>query len=158
MQMPRSPSSSGSFCDIAWQARRRTLKVPIRFTLITLWKISRSCGPCFEAVRCAQPMPAQQTEMRRPPSASAAASTAACTGSGSITFTSMNRPSSSEASASPFSTLRSAITTLAPRSCSARAVAAPRPEAPPATSALAPSILMRRGRVTKSPQPETWSR
>ena len=34
-----------------------------------MWKISRSCGPCFDAVRCAQPIPAQQTEIRRPPSA-----------------------------------------------------------------------------------------
>ena len=39
------------------QARRSTLKVPIRLTLITLWKISRSCGPCLPAVRWAQPMP-----------------------------------------------------------------------------------------------------
>ena len=144
MQTPRSPSSSGSLSDIAAQASRRTLKVPIRFTLITLWKISRSCGPCLEAVRWAQPIPAQQTEIRSPPGASAAASTAACTGSGSITFASMKaaRSPSSEASASPFSALRSAITTEAPRSCSARAVAAPSPEAPPATSALAPSILI----------------
>ena len=31
---------------------------------MTLEKISRSCGPCFETVRCAQPIPAQQTEIR----------------------------------------------------------------------------------------------
>ena len=37
------------------------------------------CGPLLDAVRCAQPVPAQQTEIRRPPSASAAASTAAWT-------------------------------------------------------------------------------
>ena len=67
MQTPRSPSSSGSLSDIAAQARRSTLKVPTRLTLITLWKISRSCGPCLEAVRWAQPMPAQQTEIRSPP-------------------------------------------------------------------------------------------
>ena len=101
----------------------------------------------MDAVRCAQPIPAQQTEMRSPPGASAAASTAACTGSGSITFTSMKAAfsPSSEASASPFSAFRSAITTEAPRSCSARTVAAPRPEAPPATSALAPSIFIAGG-------------
>ena len=100
------------------------MKVPIRLTLITLWKISRSCGPCLPAVRCAQPMPAQQTEIRRPPSAPAAASTAAWTGSGSITFASTKpaRSPSSPASASPFSALRSAITTrgAAPRAGRAR--------------------------------------
>ncbi len=87
-------------------------------------------------------MPAQQTEIRSPPSASAAAATAASTGSGSITFASTNRARSpsSEASASPFSALRSAITIEAPRSWSARDVAAPSPEAPPKTSALCPSI------------------
>ena len=47
---------------------------------------------------------------------------------------------SSEASASPFSAFTSAIVTIAPRSCSARAVASPSPEAPPATIALEPSI------------------
>ena len=89
-------------------------------------------------------MPAQQTEIRSPPGASAAASTAACTGSGSITFASMKAAfsPSSQASASPFSVFMSAMTTEAPRPCRARTVAAPRPEAPPATSALAPSILI----------------
>ncbi len=86
---PRSPPASGSFSDIAVAARRRTLKVPIRFTFTTLEKISRSWGPCFETVRWAQPMPAQQTEIRSPPSA-AAASTAAWTCSASITFVSTN--------------------------------------------------------------------
>ena len=89
-------------------------------------------------------MPAQQTEIRRPPSASAAAATAASTGSSSMTFASTKpaRSPSSEASASPFSALRSAITTDAPRPCSARDVAAPSPEAPPKTSALRPSKSM----------------
>ncbi len=139
---PRSPSPSGSLPAIAAQARRRTLNVPIRLTLMTLWKTSRSWGPCLAAIRCAQPMPAQHTEIRSPPSAPAAASTAACTGSGSITLASTKRARSpsSDASASPFSALRSAITTDAPRSCRARAVAAPSPEAPPATSAPCPSI------------------
>ena len=40
--------------------------------MITLEKISRSCGPCLETVRCAQPIPAQQTEIRSSPSAVAA--------------------------------------------------------------------------------------
>ena len=72
------------------------MKVPIRLTLITLEKISRSCGPCLPAVRCAQPIPAQQTEIRRPPSASAAASTAAWTGSSSVTSASTKRAALAE--------------------------------------------------------------
>ena len=65
-------------------------------------------------------------------------------GSGSVTFASMNRARSpsSEARASPFAALRSAITTDGPRSYSARAVAAPSPDAPPATSALSASIFI----------------
>jgi hypothetical protein len=102
---------------IAAAASRNALKVPIRLTLITLEKISRSCGPCLETVRWAHPIPAQQTETRSSP-ASVAAATAASICSASITFASTKRarsPSSS-ASAVPFSALRSAMTTLAPSS------------------------------------------
>ena len=51
--------------------------MPIRLTLTTLAKYSRLWGPPLWATRSAQPMPAQQTEIRRPPSAAAARSTAA---------------------------------------------------------------------------------
>ncbi len=132
-------ASSGSFSFIAVHASRSTLKVPIRFTLITLWKISRSWGPCLPAVRWAQPIPAQQTEIRSPPSAPAGGVDRRLDRLGlhhvALDEARASSPSS-EASASPFSAFRSAITTEAPRSCRARAVAAPRPEAPPATSAL----------------------
>ena len=144
-QTPRSPPSSGSFSFIAVQARRSTLKVPIRFTLITLWKISRSWGPRLPAVRWAQPMPAQQTEIRSPPSAPAAASTAAWTGSGSITFASTKLRALAQLGGQRLALLGVEVGDHDRRrraSCSARAVAAPSPEAPPATSALCPSIFI----------------
>ena len=108
---------------IAAAARRSTLKVPIRLIEITLVNISRLCGPPLWATRSAQPTPAQQTEIRRPPSAPAARSTAAATGSASVTSASTNsaRSPSSAASASPFSALRSAIVTRRrPRAARAR--------------------------------------
>ncbi len=80
-QTPRSPSVSGSLSPIAAEAIRRTLKVPIRLTLTTLEKNSRLWGPPLWATRSAQPIPAQQTEIRRPPSSSAALATAAATAS-----------------------------------------------------------------------------
>ena len=115
-QTPRSPSSSGSFPLIAAAARRRTLKVPIRLTLTTLEKNSRLWGPPLWATRSAQPIPAQQTEIRSPPSPDPAArSTAAATAVSSVTSASTKVAPSSAASASPFSALRSAMTTFAPR-------------------------------------------
>ena len=146
-QTPRSPSSSASLSLIAAAARRSTLKVPIRLIWITFVNISRLCGPPLWATRSAQPTPAQQTEIRRPPSPSAARSTAAATASASVTSvaTKLAASPSSAASASPFSALRSAIVTAAPAATSARAVASPSPEAPPATSADVPSIRIGSG-------------
>ena len=141
-QTPRSPSASGSFPLIEAAARRSTLKLPIRFTAMTLEKYSRLWGPPLCATRSAQPIPAQQTDIRRPPPALAARSTAVPTASASVTFVSTKSAPISAASASPFSALRSAMTTLAPASASAREVAAPSPEAPPATSAPAPSTFI----------------
>ena len=77
MQTPRSPSSSGSLASIAAAASRSTLKVPIRFTRMTASNGSNECGPRLPAVFSAQPMPAQQTEIRSVPAASTAAATCA---------------------------------------------------------------------------------
>ena len=141
-QTPRSPSASGSLASIAAAARRSTLKVPIRFTRTTASNGSNECGPRRPAVFSAQPMPAQQTEIRSEPAASMASATC----SAFVTSHSTKRAPSSSASAAPFSALRSAIVISAPAARSRRAVAAPSPDAPPATSALAPSILMTRDR------------
>ena len=87
---------------------------------------------------------AQQTLTRSPFPNSTALVTASPTWPSSVTSqrTNVAPLPSSPASASPFSALRSAIGTRAPAWASARAVAAPNPDAPPATSAPAPSTSM----------------
>jgi hypothetical protein len=59
----------------------------------------------------------------------------ASTLSSDVTFTSQNTPPISAATASPFSFCRSKMATFTPLAASARAVAAPRPDAPPVTTA-----------------------
>src|SRR4051794_28716030 len=141
MGTPRSPASSGVLASIAPAASRSTLKVPIRLTLMTVSDGSKPCAPRLPAIFSAQPMPAQQTLMRRP-SSPAARSTAAAIWSESVTSAATKPAPSSSASAEPRSRLRSAIVTFAPAALKARAVAAPRPEAPPATRAFIPSICI----------------
>ena len=72
MQTPRSPWSSGSLASIAAAASRSTLKVPIRLTRMTVSNGSKACGAGGPAIFSAQPMPAQQTEIRSPSSPAAA--------------------------------------------------------------------------------------
>src|SRR3954447_7585223 len=145
---PRAPApSTGSVWAIRVPAIRRRLKVPMRLTRTTVSKVSRPCGPCLGwTVRCAQPIPAQENEIR---SGSEAASTAAWTSSSFVTsvFTNVARSPSSSTRADPFSSFRSATTTDAPRSCRARTVASPSPDAPPETIADVPWISMRRRKL-----------
>ena len=84
-------------------------------------------------------MPAQQT-LTRTPCAAACAPRLHLLLVGDVAWTKRARSPSSLASASPFSAFTSAIVTSAPRSCSARTVASPSPDAPPATIAACPSI------------------
>jgi hypothetical protein len=77
-------------------------------------------------------MPAAVTRLRRGP-ISIAVSQAWMTCSGFVTSTFTNAPPMSLATALPLSSWRSAMTTLAPREARRRAVASPRPEAPPVT-------------------------
>src|SRR5438067_5046943 len=139
---PRSPPSSGSFWLIAAAPRRRTLKVPIRFTRTTVSNGWSCAGPRLLTVRSAQPIPAQFTVRRISPRASTAPATAASTSSSSVTSQRKATAASPSSRASSFarSSWRSAIATRAPRSASARAVASPSPDAPPATNAPIPSI------------------
>ena len=65
---PRSPSSPGSPAIIAAAAKRSTLKVPIRLIETIVSNGISGCGPFEPATFCAQPVPAQQTAIRRPPS------------------------------------------------------------------------------------------
>ena len=82
---PRSPPSSGSFCDIAQAAWRSTRYMPIRLTPSVISNGIGFAGPSRPIVRSAQPTPAQLTQKRSSPSASTAPSTAALTFSSSCT-------------------------------------------------------------------------
>ena len=139
----------GLVVDHRGAARRSTLKVPIRLTLITLWKISRSCGPACR--RCAAP---SRSPRSRPRSAARRrrrrGSTAACTCSGSMTFASTKLARSPSSRGQRLALLGVEVgdhDATRRRACRARAVAAPSPEAPPATSALAPSIFTARQHI-----------
>src|SRR5205823_6635823 len=127
--------------DIAAAQWRSTLKVPIRFTRITVSKGWSWAGPLRVTTRSAQPIPAHDAAKRSPPNASTVAATAASTSASLVTSALKARalPPSSSTRALARSPSRSAIATRAPRRTSSRAVAAPRPEAPPATSAGVPS-------------------
>ena len=98
--------------------------------------------PLRETVRSAQPMPAQLTAVRNGGAAVAARSTAACTDDSSATSVRANSPFISSAIRWPAASFRSAITTVAPAAASTRAVASPRPLAPPETIAEVPFKFM----------------
>ncbi|SKW39763.1 Uncharacterised protein [Mycobacteroides abscessus subsp. abscessus] len=145
---PRSPNSStGSSWLIAVAASRIRLNDPIKLMPMTLEKMSSECAeaywPSLPMVRPGQPTPAQLMRTRTGPS-SLAASTAAIPSASLVTSVCTKAPPSSLARASPFSSWTSAMTTLAPCAASRRAVAAPRPEAPPVTIADTPLISMSR--------------
>src|SRR4051794_15323591 len=136
------PSASGSVAAIAEAARRAQLYVPTRLTRRTNSNCSSGIGVRSRPmIRPARPRPALLTRMRSGPS-SEAASTAARTCSSSATSAFTYAPSISAASFSPFSSCRSSTTTLLPRWASNRAVASPRPDAPPVTMADAPAMSM----------------
>src|SRR6478672_1985960 len=86
-------------------------------------------------------MPAELTSARSGPML-LAISTALMMSSVLVTSTLQNAPPISSASAVPLSSWRSAMTTFAPLAASWRAVAAPMPDAPPVTIALAPVMSM----------------
>src|ERR1700678_117340 len=143
---PRCPSSSAaSVLAIAAAPIRIRLKVPIRFTVITLVKLARLCGlPSRATVRSAQPMPAQLITARSGTSKEAAASTAAPTDASSVTSVRKNSPPVSSAISFPRSSFRSAISTRDPAAARTRAVASPSPLAPPEIIAAVPFSSMPR--------------
>jgi hypothetical protein len=150
---PRSPSMM-SFRLIAAAHSRRTLYVPTRLVWITSLKDSRPPGlPSRSMIRVrSPPRPAQCTSARNGPR-STATSTAALTAASSVTSAAANRAASpiSAATAAPPLLGRSTIVTDAPISASRRAVAQPRPEAPPVTRAEIPLIRMRAPRERHKP-------
>src|SRR5690242_13064950 len=138
--MPRSPSALGVARDIASAASRIILNVPIRLMLTARTNPASECGPSFPTTRSPWTMPAQLTRPWMLPNDSTASATAAFPLASSQTSVRMNRidEPNDAASASPSSTLRSAMTTRAPPPHNIRAVAAPSPEAPPVTMKPAP--------------------
>src|SRR5690348_9074735 len=98
------------------------------------------CGPLEPATFCAQPVPAQQTAIRRPSAPLAARPTASSTCDSSRTSQATKSAARSSPTAWPFSAFTAAIVTVAQRAASARTVASASPEAPPTTIAAAHSI------------------
>ena len=141
---PRSPwvpDPSGSVAAMRSAARRITLNVPMRLICTTRAKASRaSTTPLPLMTRPGVPTPAQLTAMRIGPSP-AATSRAAATWASSVTSVRAKVAPKPWAMSVPFSA-RSSTTTCAPAACNRRAVARPRPEAPPVTTATLPSICM----------------
>src|SRR4051794_41779677 len=138
---PRSPST-GSVSTIAAAASRMTLNVPIRLTRTTFSNASSGSTPCLPSTRPGVPTPAQLTTMRSGASA-VAVCTACWTPASSVTSSPAKLPPISFARSSPGDEGRSAMTTCAPASASAVAVASPNPLAPPVTIAEQPSIRIR---------------
>ena len=132
------PSSSGSAAAISAAARRSMLKVPIRLMRMTRSNASSARGPLRPMMRPAVPTPAQFTRMRQGPWAVRAAAMAASPDGPLETSQAMPMPPKRAALASAAASLMSSTATLQPPSASSFAVAAPRPEAPPVTTAASP--------------------
>ncbi len=116
-------------------------KVPTR--LIWMMMLKASSGKCLIAPVClsrlavlmALPVPAQLTRIRSWPMAARALAKPASTSSSEVTLTLQNTPPNSLATASPLVSFMSKMATLTPWAARARAVASPRPEAPPVMTA-----------------------
>ena len=98
--------------------------------------------PSRPTVRDAQPMPAQLIAARSGAPVATAASTAAWTDASSDTSVRAKWPPISSAICLPRSSFRSATSTVAPAAARTRAVASPRPLAPPETIAEVPLSSM----------------
>src|SRR5690606_34354652 len=142
MTTPRWPySSTGSVLAMASAARRMTLKVPSRLTVMTVRNSSRSCGPFLDRMRPAQPTPAQLTTMRSGAPDSTTCATAAETSSWLVTSAGIRvTPAGTLSPARSIDAGTSRPKTVAPSSAKRLAVAAPRPLAPPVIMAAEPEI------------------
>ena len=127
---------------MAAAASRIILKVPIRLMRMTRSKSASGIGPSRPTMRLAGPTPAQFTRTRAGPCAAAACLTAASPEAASDTSQATAIPPMLAATSPAAFSLTSKMATLAPAAASARAVAAPRPDAPPVTMAACPLISM----------------
>jgi hypothetical protein len=138
---PRSPVSVGSSVAIPAALFTMQRKVPTVFSPSTHSKSATLKGT-ISLVSLLRPMvlpprppPAQLTRIRSWPFAARALAKPASTEASSMTSTSQKVAPISLAMASPVAGFLSNSATFAPSSRSARAVAAPRPEAPPVITA-----------------------
>src|SRR5918993_2143653 len=104
-------------------------------------KLARSCGISspvsrfFATVRLPGAIPAQFTRTRSMPFVARASASAESMEASSVTSARQKTPPMSRATASPRSAFISRMATFTPLAASMRAVASPRPEAPPVTTA-----------------------
>ena len=144
---PRSPLAWGSTVAMAEAALVMTLNVPMT---LRFWMNSKGCRswgePSRLMTRPTQPVPAQLTAIRRLPP-SAAWSTARWASAGSVTSppTKLAAEPIDATTSLPRSSFRSNTVTRTPSLASLRAVASPRPEAPPVMMAELPLISMPSG-------------
>ena len=116
-------------------------KVPTRLIAMTFsntamsWARGSPVSRFLPTVLAAGAMPAQLTSTRSWPWAALALAKPASTLASLVTSTAQKTPPISAAIASPAASFRSKIATFTPLSASARAVAAPSPDAPPVTTA-----------------------
>src|SRR5688572_24869784 len=138
---PRSPPAKGGCTLILAAARRITLNVPVRLMRTARSNVASAWGPVFPTTRSPGATPAQLIAPWMAPKAEAQSSTAAWTWASSVTSVFTKR-ASAPAADQPAASFKSAMTTLPPASASMRAVAAPRPEPPPATRNTLLAIFM----------------
>ena len=111
------------------------LNVPMRLTLMMRAKSASECAPSRPTMRLAMATPAQLTSTRGAPSSFSMAAKVASPDAASETSQMKAPPPSSPATIFARASSRSMMATRAPAAASARAVASPRPEAPPVMAA-----------------------
>ena len=152
---PRSPSSCGSVRAMAEAALVMTLKVPITFSCWMNSKAPRSWGePSRLMTRPTQPVPAQFTAIRRlPPVGRLVDRPLAVLGIGDVAGHVVGRRSPRPRLLGPVLVAVEDGAPATPCAARARAVAAPRPEAPPVMIAdipLSSMAAMRTGAASSS--------
>src|SRR5882757_8587852 len=146
MSSPRSPSAFGVLFCMRLAAALSHRNVPIRLMCTTLAKRSPAIGPFLPSTRPAPTTPAQFTSRFIPPMRDAAVSIVELTSASEVTSQrrKLALAPNFAAVAWPGPSCTSRMTTLPPLETTWLATAAPRPDAPPVTTARASSIFIQR--------------
>src|SRR5882757_3157878 len=141
---PRSPSAVGVLFCMMFAAALSHRNVPIRLMCTTLEKKSPAMGPFLPSTRPAPTTPAQLTRRLSPPIRDAAVSIVELTSASDVTShrRKLTLAPNFAAVACPGPSWTSTMTTLPPLEATWLATAAPRPDAPPVTTARATSIFI----------------